>query len=463
MAQKLAKLKISPPQAILLGFATMIMLGTLLLMLPAASSNGQSTSFINALFTATSANCVTGLTVLNTMSHWSLFGKIIILVLIQFGALGFMTIITLVMMLINKNISLKNRLVIQASFNQTSIGGMVRLVKNVAIITFIFELIGAIILTISFHFGSDMPFGEALWQGVFHAISAFCNAGFDNLGDSLVSMRLNFGVMATITVLVISGGLGFPVWTELIKLIRNKHKLPLRNRIVHMSLQCKIVLSMTIALLLIGWLLFSLLEWNNTATIASLPANEKLGAAFFHSATLRTAGFQIGEPSELTAISKFFSAIFMLIGGSSAGTAGGMKTVTFAIILFSMISVLRGHTNIEAFGRSLPVELLQKALTVACTMFIVVITSTTILHFTEQATAYPHTFFDLFMESCAAASSTGMSNGLTPYLSPAGKVVISLCMFLGRLSPVTVVVALSMRLHGSYDGTSLPEERVIIG
>lgn len=463
MSQKYAKLKLKPPQAILLGFATMILFGTLLLCLPIASKDGQSVGFINALFTAVSANCVTGLSIVNTMEHWTIFGKVIILALIQFGALGFMTILTLLMMLLHKNISLKNRLVIQASFNQDGIGGMVRLVKRVALITCAFEACGAVILALSFHFGSDMPWQQAVPQGIFHAISAFCNAGFDNLGGSLQPLRANTALITTIGALAIAGGLGFTVWTELIDLAKNRQKLPLRNRIIHLSLHSKIVLTTSAVLLLSGWILFAVLEWANPATLAQLHPAEKLGAALFHSAALRTAGFNIIHPDALSEIAKFFSGIWMFIGGSPGSTAGGIKTVTLAIIIFSMISVLRGRKNIEVFGRTLPPALLQKALSVACTMLLVIVVSATILHFTEQGTAYPHSFFDLLLESCAAASSSGISNGITPYLSPAGKLIISFCMFLGRLSPITVVVALTMRQHNGYSGISLPKENVIIG
>ncbi len=463
MAHKFHKLKLSPPQAILLGFAAMILLGAFLLSLPAASKSGQSIGFVDAIFSATSATCVTGLTVVDTVEHWTTFGKVVILALIQFGALGFMTILTLLMMLMRKNISLRNRLVIQASFNQNNIGGMVRLVKNVILITCAFEAIGVLILTLSFHFGEGMPMSESLYQGIFHAISAFCNSGISTFSDGLTAISSNTLAIATITALFICGGLGFTVWSELITLTKNKQRLPLRNRLVHLSLHTKLALMMTGILLVSGWILFAVLEWHNPATFGNMPVNEKIGTAFFHSANLRTAGFNLFNTDGLTEISKFFSGIFMFIGGSPSGTAGGLKTVTIAIVIFSMISVLRGRNNIEAFGRTLPIDLLQKALTVICTVMIVVVTSTIILYFTEQTTLYPHTFWDILVESCSAATSAGISTGITPYLSTAGKIVISLCMFLGRLGPITVVVALSMRLNNSHDGTSLPEERVIIG
>lgn len=448
----------------MLGFAAMILVGAFLLNLPIATKSGESVGFLNALFTATSANCVTGLVVVNTMEHWALFGKIVILALIQFGGLGFMVVITLAMLAMKRDVSPRSRKIIQASFNQDSIGGMVKLVKNVLLTTLILEGAGAILLAISFFASGTMAIGESLYQGIFHAISAFCNAGFDNIGtEGMIPYQQNVPVNFILMFLIVLGGIGFPVLIELNEVFKNRQKKSLRYRLNRASLHTKIVLTITAALIVLGTILFLLLEWSNTSTLGNLSFLRKIQAALFQSVTLRTAGFNTISQDGLTEASQAVSSILMLIGGSSASTAGGMKTVTIGIIIFTMLSVLRGKNKLEAFGRSLPLDLLQKALTVVGAMLVVVFASTLLLHFTEQGSAYPHTFMDLLFESASATGTVGVSTGLTPYLSSAGKVVIIICMYLGRLSPVTVVVALNARLHMHADNITYPAERVIIG
>lgn len=458
------RFRLTPPQTITLGFAALVFLGACLLNLPVASHSGESIGFLDALFTATSATCVTGLIVVNTLEHWTLFGKVVILLLIQSGALGFMTLLTIGMLLLRRQISLRDRLVIQASFNQSQMAGMVRLVQNVVLHTFAIEAVGAVLLTIGFYFSSPISFGKAIWHGIFHSISAFCNAGFDIIGsESLVPFRANILINATIMALIVLGGLGFPVLVELRKLIKNPRRRALWMRVRRLSLHTKIVLPVTAALILGGALLFLVLEWGNPGTLGPLPLGEKMGAALFQSVTLRTAGFNTIDQGELTEISRFFSSILMIIGGSSAGTAGGMKTVTLGVIVISMVSVFKGRNNIEAFGRTLSLDLLQKALTVTATMLFVVLTSSLLLHFTELGIGVSHSFLDLLFETSSAAGTVGVTTGITAGLSSLGKGVLILCMFLGRLSPVTVVVALSVKQHHNNSGLTYPEERVIIG
>ncbi len=455
---------LTPAQSIMAGFASMILIGALLLNLPFASRSGESVGFLNALFTATSANCVTGLVVKNTMEHWTWFGKAIILLLIQFGALGFMTVMTIGLLVTKRQITLRNRQVIQASFNQDGIGGMVKLVKNVVLMSVVFESVGALLLALSFIATSSISVGESLYQGVFHSVSAFCNAGFDNIGaNGLIPYQSNFAVNFVIMSLIIAGGIGFPVWSEMRRFIKNAQKKPLRFRVTHLSLHSKMVFSVTGVLILSGTALFLMLEWYNPQTFGGIPVWQKIQAALFQSVTLRTAGFNTTAQDGLTEASQVVSCILMMIGGSSASAAGGMKTVTIGVIVFSMLSVLRGRNKLEAFGRTLPLDLLQKALTVVTTMLIVVFVSTLILCFTERGSPFPHTFLDLLFESCSAAGTVGVSTGITPYLSPAGKIVMTVCMYLGRLSPVTVAVALHTRLQAGADGVVFPKERVIIG
>ncbi len=456
--------KLTPPRAIMIGFGVMILIGTLLLNLPIATASGESIGFLDALFTATSANCVTGLVVVNTFDYWSIFGKVVILILIECGALGFMSILTLLMILMRKEISLKNRLVIQASFNQNSIGGMVRLVKKVVAITLSFQAVGAILLAITFYHSADMSVPEAIFNGIFHSISSFCNAGFDNIGtQSLLPFVTNPAINFIIMALVISGGLGFTVWIEIFDKFKNRKKQSLRIRINHLSLHTKIVLTVTGALIIGGTLFFLLCEWSNPATLGPLSTPEKVQASLFQSVTVRTVGFFTIDQGTLSDISKFFSSLLMLVGGSPVSTAGGIKTVTLGVIFFTMLSVIRGRNRIEAFGRTIPFEIMQKALMVISTILVIVLTATIILHFTEANNPISNSFIDLFYEVCSATGTVGSSTGLTAALSPIGKIVIIFCMYFGRLSPITIAVALSMKLHGNIDGTTLPEEKVIIG
>lgn len=455
---------LSAAQTIMAGFACMIFIGALLLNLPIASKAGESVGFINALFTATSANCVTGLVVVNTMAHWTLFGKAVLLLLIQIGGLGFMTLITAAMVLVRRKISLRSRQTIQTSFNQDNIGGMVRLVKRVVLITIVFQTAGAVLLTLVFLSSGTMSLPRAIGQGIFHAVSAFCNAGFDNIGtESLVPLQANIPFNFIIMALIIAGGLGFNVWTEIVRIIKNKERRSLRFRLRRLSLHTKIVFTITGILIFGGALFFLIIEWANPNTLGGMPSWEKIQASLFQSVTLRTAGFNTIPQDGLKEISQFVSCILMLIGGSPSGTAGGIKTVTLGIIIISMISVIRGRSKLEAFGRSLPLDLLQKALSVASIMVIVVFVSATLLHFTELDNPYPHTFLDLLFETCSAAGTVGVTTGITPHLSDAGKIVLIICMYVGRLSPITVVVALNKKLRAGDDSIGLPEERVIIG
>ncbi|MDO4753931.1 MAG: potassium transporter TrkG [Bacillota bacterium] len=469
----------SPSQTIMAGFAFMILIGAFLLNLPVASQNGESVGFINALFTATSANCVTGLVVVPTATQWSLFGKIVILILIQLGGLGFMTVITLAMLFVRRKISLRSRKAIQASFNQDDIGGMIRLVKKVFKITLLFELIGAIFLAAFFYFqgmnhaGTDIPgisglqdmtVFKALWLGLFHSVSAFCNAGFDIIGDSsIVPFQSGIFLNIVLMILIVSGGLGFTVWEELLLLIRNPRRHALRIRLRRLSLHTKIVLIMTISLILIGWGMFLLFESSNPETLALMNHRDKGLAALFQSVTLRTAGFNSIPQENLTEMSKFVSSMLMLVGGSPVSTAGGMKTVSMGVILLSMYALLRNRSKIEALGRTLPLDVLQKALTVAATMSIVVFASVVLLYFTEGGRTGASSLIDLVYETCSAAGTVGVTVGVTSRLSVAGKIVIMICMYLGRLSPVTVMVALNRKINISKDAISMPEERVIIG
>ncbi|MDR0670822.1 MAG: Trk family potassium uptake protein [Oscillospiraceae bacterium] len=453
------KRTVSPPRAVVLSFAGIILVGALLLSLPAASASGVSAGFFDALFTSTSAVCVTGLVVLQTSTAWSIFGKLVILALIQLGALGILTIMTLGLTILKHRVSLRTSLVIGAQFNQDSVGGMAELVRHVVRVTLIIEGVGAVLLAAAFFVGGAADLPHSLWYGIFHSVSAFCNAGFDILGsDSLTPFRDNAVICGVISLLIISGGIGFPMWSELLKLGK-KSDLTLKIRFRRLSLHAKLVLTATAALLVVGTILFYLFEWDNPNTLGDMNFGQKLSAAWFQSVSLRTAGFNTVDQAGLMGVSKFFSCVLMLIGGSPAGTAGGLKTVTAGVIFAAVASALRGEKDVSAYGRTLPTGILQKALTVVFTMLAVVGVSSAILAFTEPQVHY----LDLLFEACSAAGTVGMSAGVTSQLSLMGRVVIILCMFIGRLSPVTVVVALNIKSRSVVGGRKFPDERVIIG
>ncbi|MDR1640555.1 MAG: Trk family potassium uptake protein, partial [Clostridiales bacterium] len=438
--------KLTPPQIITLSFALMILVGAGLLSLPAASASGKSAGFCDALFTAASANCVTGLAVLNTKAQWSAFGKLVILALIQLGGLGLVAVMTAGMTLIKRKVSIEGSLLIQASFNQDNFGGMASLAKLVVKTTLMFEGIGAVLLTLGFYFTPGTSPTRALWLGVFHAVSAFCNAGFDIIGNQgLTPFQGNYFINITLIALMVSGGLGFTVWGEIFA--KQKRRF---------SLHAKTAIASTTVLLLSGAILFLLFEWSNPKTLGAMPGPEKALAALFQSATLRTCGFNTISQGGLEPQSKLLSCLLMMVGGSPASAAGGIKTVTLCVIVFSMVSVIKGKKRIEAFGRTIPLELLQKALTVSFAMALVALVSTFILCYTEKGLLEEFTLMDLVYESISATGTAGLTTGITPLLSSTGKLVITICMFIGRLSPVTVAVSLNMKLGAESGAISYP-------
>ncbi|MHA3064974.1 TrkH family potassium uptake protein [Lacticaseibacillus saniviri] len=451
------------PQLILLSFAAMILIGACLLSLPIASQSGQSIGFIDALFTATSANCVTGLVVVNTMTHWTLFGKIVIITLIQLGGLGFMTVATGLMTLLRQRISLRNRTTIQTSFNQSSVGGMVKLVRRVLKYSAIIEGIGAILLTLIFYFGDfHYTFLQSIGYGIFHAISAFCNAGFDIIGhNSLVEFQTNGPLLIVLMLLILLGGLGFTVLHEL-SIFFKQRQFRLSRRLTHLSLHTKLVLVTSTGLFLFGIVIFLGLEWNNPKTLGPLSPLNKLLNATFESVTLRTAGFDSLNQGGLTDYAKLIGSTLMFIGGSPASTAGGIKTISLAVLFVAVISALRGERNLVIFNRRLPLEALQKALAISGTLAILVLLTVLILHFSEANNPFHPQILDLIFETSSAAGTVGVTTGMTPTLSPVGKIVLALCMFIGRLSPMTVAIALNGRLHTDHH-IDYPEENIIVG
>ncbi|MFR3483837.1 MAG: TrkH family potassium uptake protein [Clostridia bacterium] len=355
---------VKPARVLVLGFLLVLILGTIALKLPISSVDGESISWVDAFFTSTSAVCVTGLVVVNTAAQWSIFGQCVILALIQIGGLGFMAFTTLIFMIMGRRITLKERLVIQEALNQSTLSGIVKLTRRILIGTFLVEGIGAFLL--SFRFIPQYGAGKGIFFSIFHSVSAFCNAGFDIIGNNMESytgdLLVNFVIMA----LIILGGLGFVVWMDLLEMFRNRwrERLSWRRCFSKLHLHSKLVLVISVSLILLGFLFFLIVEWSNPETLGGLSGKDKVLGALFQSVSTRTAGFNSISQGGLNESSKFMTIILMFIGGSSGGTAGGIKTVTIAVLLITVISVVRGKRYTEVFGRRIGEETIRKSMAV---------------------------------------------------------------------------------------------------
>jgi trk system potassium uptake protein TrkH len=443
--------KIVQTQVIVIGFTSIIIIGSLLLNLPISSKDGQSIGFINALFTATSAVCVTGLVVVDTFTHWTVFGQIIILLLIQIGGLGFMALATLFSLALGRRISFKERLLIAESLNQNSPQGMVKLIKDILLGTFIFESIGAIILSV--RFAGEVGIKEGIYRGIFHSISAFCNAGFDIMGNngqfsSLSAYVEDPVVNLTIIALIIIGGLGFAVWEDVYK-TRNFRGLRLHT---------KLVLIATSILLVSGFLFFLALEYSNVKTLQPLSFKGKILASMFQSVTPRTAGFNTLPLADLTNASKLITIALMFIGGSPGSTAGGIKTTTAGVLLFLVFSVLSGHKDVNVFRRRLEIVVIFKAMAIVILALIVILSTTVVLSIFEEATLLEYLF-----ESTSAFGTVGLSLGITPTLGSVGKLALIVTMFLGRIGVLTMGMAITVRMQKMEVKIKYPEEKVMVG
>lgn len=411
-----------------LGFAAIIFMGAILLMLPISSRSGEVTPFINALFTSASATCVTGLVVYDTFTHFSLFGQIIILALIQIGGLGFMLIATLFSLMLKRRIGLKTRGLLKESVSTITIGGVVRLTKNILKCTLVFEGIGAIIL--AFRFCGEMGFARAVYNGIFHSISAFCNAGFDLMGrfepsSSLTRFRGDIVVNLVVMALIVIGGIGFLVWQDLWV---NKFKFS------KYKLHTKIVLVATIGLIIFPTIIFYFMERKNL--FLGMPAKDIVLSSLFQIITPRTAGFNTLNIASLTESSKLLIMILMVIGGSPGSTAGGIKTTTFVIIIFSFISSLRHTQDLNIFNRRLENEIVKRAYNVGSTYLFGVVTSVLFI-----CAVQPLKLTDVFFEVFSALSTVGMTTGITSKLIGASKLVIIILMFCGRVGSLTIALA----------------------
>lgn len=443
----LRRLHLNTAEILVIGFALVILLGAILLNMPFASKSGESVGFVDALFTAASAVAVTGLVVKDTLTHWTSFGHVIILVLIQIGGLGIITMGTLFALILGRKINFRQRVVMKEAMNKVTANGVVRLAKYILIMTFAVEGIGAIIL--STRMIPIYGLGQGIWLSVFHSVSAFCNAGFDLIGNfqSLTPFVEDPIITLTVSALIIIGGLGFVVIFELLD----------KKSFKKLSLHSKIVLNMTFVLLLSGFIIVMALEWSNPATMGDLSIGGKFLSGFFHSVTPRTAGFNTLPMGELTMGSKVMTMLFMFIGAGTAGTAGGVKVTTIGVVILMVLSTLRGRKDAEGFKRVLPRDLVNKSLSILFIAISWVIFVTFILSITENAE-----FMDLMFEVVSAFGTVGLSLGVTGSLSTIGKIVITVTMFVGRIGPLTLFMALAQR-HQTSTAIQYPDEEIMIG
>ena len=434
-----------------LGFLAVILLGTVLLALPAASRSGKGIGLFDSLFTATSAVCVTGLVAVDTGTTFSVFGQIVLLVLIQVGGLGFMVFATMIMVALGRKISIRGRMLIRESMNGASLSDLGRLTWLYLLLTLAIETVGTVFLSI--RLVPLLGWKHGIWMALFHSVSAFCNAGFDLFGNyaSLTAFSGDPLVLLTVAVLIILGGLGFAV---ILETLRN------RQGFRSLTLHTRIVLLTTLGLVLTGTVFYWLAERSNAETLAGFGEGEKILNAFFQSVTMRTAGFNSFDLSRFRDGSKLFSSVLMMIGASPASTGGGIKTTTFAALVLLMLSVVRGENEVNVARRRLSTDIARRALAVAVLFLTTLVTGTLIISFIENG-RFP--LADILFEASSAMGTVGVSAIGTPNLHPASRAVLLPMMFLGRVGPLTLAFAVAKRQGRIKTLSKHPEERIMIG
>lgn len=446
------KIEPSTTQIIMLSFLAAITLGTLLLCLPISSADGVGAPFIDALFTATTATCVTGLVTLTTATAWSGFGQAVILILIQIGGLGIITVMSGLMMLLNRKMGIGDRLLIQDSFNLNTLSGLKSFIKKVLAGTFIVEGIGALLYMTIFvpEFGP-----RGIWISVFNSVSAFCNAGMDVIGDnSLCSYATNPIINLTTSALIILGGIGYVVWWDIIRVAgESKNKRRLFRRL---TLHSKLAIFGTAVFLFVGALLIFTFEYNNPNTLGGYGLFDKIQLSFFQSVTTRTAGFASLPQENLTDTSAIVSLLLMFIGGSPVGTAGGVKTVTIIVLIASAATTVSGKSEVSLFGRTVSRASVEKASAVCAVSFGIMFLSTLLLSLTQQLS-----LMDVLYETVSATATVGLSRGVTPSLDTVGKVIIIITMYLGRVGPISLAIALSRKVKTNL--IKDPVENISVG
>lgn len=450
--------ELSTTQVIALGFILAILIGAVILSLPISSADRKFTPFIDSLFTSTTSVCVTGLVVVTTATHWNLFGKIVILILIQLGGLGIISFTTGVMMVIGKRITLKDRMLLEDALNLDTLKGLVKFLRRVFKGTFIVEGIGAICY--SFVFIPQYGVIRGIWYSVFHSISAFCNAGIDILGEnSLASYVLNPWVNFVTMFLIIAGGIGFIVWWDVIANIKKmvSHEYTFKMALRRLHLHSKISIIATLYLIFGGAIFIFILEYNNTATIGNMGLSAKIMASLFQSVVLRTAGFATFSQAGLRSTTVIVCLFLMFIGGSSIGTAGGIKTTTFALLFLSTRATIKGQTHIVIFNKTIPHKTEKKALAVTFVSFLVLIIATFAINLLEGGSLLNATF-----ETTSAIATVGLSRDFTASLHFAGKLIIIICMYLGRIGPISMAIFFN-RQQGNHVYFSYPDEDITVG
>ena len=450
------KKRLTTTQTIILSFLLVILIGTLLLTTPLASASGEATPFMDALFTATSCVCVTGLVTVTTATHWNLFGHIIMLIMIQIGGLGVVAMTTVFTMLLGKKLSLSSRMLLGDAFNLDTLQGLVKYLRRVFKGTFIVEGVGAILYLPAFVPKYHL---KGVWYALFHSVSAFCNAGIDLLGaDSLIPYVHNVWVNVVTMLLIIVGGIGFIVWFDLLSVIRKRiHKDNNGMGILQsLKLHSKIVLTMTAFLLAAGAVLYFVFEYNNPETIGNFTLGEKILAACFQSVTMRTAGFVTIPQKGLTTPSVVITLFLMFVGGSPVGTAGGVKTATIAVIILTVLATVRGQEDITCFKRRISDKTARKALAVVLISFLASLIAIIAMLIFEHGDAV-----DQIFEVYSALGTVGISRDYTSVVGLAGKIILCICMYLGRIGPITMVLVFTMR--DKTDAVKLPKENVTVG
>lgn len=441
---------ISPMKLILSGYCMIILIGTLLLTLPIATRGAGGTPVTDCFFTATSATCVTGLVRYDTFQHWTLFGQLVILGLIQIGGVGFMTIAILVLVLAKRKISLSQRSIMQNSISAPQIGGIVRMTKFIALGTLVFEALGALLLSFSFipRFGPV----KGIWFSIFHSISAFCNAGFDLMGgttgefSSLTGAVNDWYVSFVVMLLIFIGGLGFFVWHDI-----GTKRMKLKN----LNLQSKMVLSISVSLVIIGAVAFFVLEYHN-GMLAEMPIGDKILASLFQSVTARTAGFNSADLTKMTEAGIFVMICLMFIGGSTGSTAGGIKTTTFWVLCVSIFTTFRRKKNVEAFGRRMEESITRTASCVFMTYLILTATVAVLISAIEGLPILTTLF-----ESVSAMATVGLTLGITPGLGMVSKLLLAFLMLCGRVGSITMLLAFSSEKR--VTNSRLPLEKIQVG
>ena len=444
------KFSLSTTQTIMLSFLCVILLGSLLLSLPISSASGKAVPYLDALFTATTATCVTGLVTVTTVTTWSIFGQAVILVLIQIGGLGVITILSSVMILLHKRMGIGDRLLLQDAFNLNSLAGIVQFVKKVMLGTFLVEGIGAVLYMTVFvpEFGL-----KGIWISVFTAISAFCNAGIDIIGkNSLCDYATNPIINTVTSLLIILSGIGYIVWWDVLQMGKKSGK-----RWKHLTLHSKIAIATTLILILGGGLLIFLFEYDNPATIGNMGLFDKIQISLFQSITTRTAGFASVPQQDLTNGSSILCLLLMFIGGSPVGTAGGIKTVTFAVLVVSALATIQNKNEVTLFHRNSPKQAINQAVAVTAMSFGILFVSTLLLTAVTNADS-----LDILYETVSATATVGLTRNLTGQLNGIGKVIIIGTMYLGRVGPISLALALNSSKKNQNIITN-PTEDISVG